>query len=227
MLAEIGQAQRQATAESLGGGATVPAALMVVEGAAARLQEQLKRFPSPRRLACKPACPWCCYSLVSVTAPEAIALASYVQTALPRKVATAIGGRVARTDDRTRGLDVAERRALRLPCPLLVERRCVAYPVRPLFCRAWHSFSAGACLESWKRPGSAGVLVIDEWREVAAAIFRGVNQGAHDVGLSGRSLELSAAVRLVLDDPTTVGRWLAGEDAFAPAKAPPRSVVLA
>ena len=94
ILADLRLAQRKLTAGLLADGRTQSAAVEVARSGAASLEEQLRRFASPRKLACKPGCPWCCYSLVAVTAPEAIAMAAFRKASVPvaQKFSTRVMG---------------------------------------------------------------------------------------------------------------------------------------
>jgi hypothetical protein len=55
------------------------------------------------------------------------------------------------------------------------------------------------------------------------AAIRAVATALHEAGLSADTLELTAALALIGRDPGAVERWIAGEEAFAPARMPPRT----
>jgi Fe-S-cluster containining protein len=118
------------------------------------------------RRSCTEGCAACCCHWVEdVNSFEAELLASFVKTRHPQKVSrildrcrqdetrlkqlnevveeklAAVHGRQDRAGIDSVDLLLAAFYQLRLPCPLLYDGACIAYPVRPLTCRMYVSFS--------------------------------------------------------------------------------------
>ncbi len=218
-LSRIRDAERDSLAEILKRGRSVDGLGDVADNAAAWLGLWLGRFPTPKRVACGPGCAWCCYWLVTGTAPEAVRIAREIGE-LSEGERTATLERLARADDLTRGIDAEARLALRMPCPFLSDGSCAVYRARPLVCRFWHSYSVARCRESWEQRGALGVEVSTEWQAIYEAVSGGLMDGLRAAGLDGRLLEVSAAVRIVVEAPDAAERYLAGESVFAGAEAP-------
>jgi hypothetical protein len=89
----------------------------------------------------------------------------------------------------------------RLPCPLLVADRCLAYPVRPLTCRGLNSSSAAKCERAL------------ELGNAAAVPFYAPQQALCTLVLDGELHELSAALAIALT-PDAAECWLTGEAIF-------------
>ena len=68
---------------------------------------------------------------VDVTAPEVFFIADYLRDRLSADHVAAIARHVEETWRQTRNLTRAERQRARIPCSMLVDGRCIVYPVRP------------------------------------------------------------------------------------------------
>src|SRR5262245_9144302 len=111
----------------------------------AAVEAALARDPPRAAPACREGCAWCCYQVVGTAAPEVLRIVAYLREALSPAGWEALRERVVRGDEQRRGLSLAQQRRAALPCPLLVEDRCAAYPVRPLTCRGYNSSDADLC----------------------------------------------------------------------------------
>src|SRR2546426_6689098 len=80
--------------------------------------------------ACKEGCDWCCHLTVGTSVPEVIRLLDYLRQNLSPEDFAAFQERVARLDEQRRALRVAGRSEAGVPCALLVDHCCIAYPVR-------------------------------------------------------------------------------------------------
>jgi Fe-S-cluster containining protein len=119
------------------------------------------------KISCRKGCAACCCHWVEdVNSFEAEIMAAYLKARHPEKVGRIVTQcakdentltdlnaivesklAAAGTDPAVAGLDpvdllLASFYRLRSPCPLLEKNRCLAYPVRPLTCRMYVSFSA-------------------------------------------------------------------------------------
>lgn len=178
--------------------------------------------------ACRAGCAHCCYQSVGVTAPEVFAIYDHLRaTRAPGPLEAALA-RVREADDATRGLAAAERLSPDHPCPFLEDGRCSIYEVRPLACRGTNSLDAAACERNLRDPEAhaafvAGTASVPCYREPIRA-FHAVTAGLQIAldelhGLAALPLELTAAFRILADDPDGVpARWLGGKDPFAAAR---------
>ena len=209
-----------AHAREAGDAALGEAALAAAHAKSARIQDELteqflasgaegERIRS--EIACKKGCFFCCHVNVEVSILEAIAVAAEARKD-PAKVANVLA-----TAPAIAGLGAKDRIGARVLCPLLKDGACSVYEARPRACRAFTSFSARRCEEELLKGGGTEKFLNFGWpRILSAAASHGVQQAcAHD-GLQSFTVELTAGTATVLGDPSAVGRWLAGEQVFAP-----------
>jgi Fe-S-cluster containining protein len=169
-------------------------------------------------LACTEGCDWCCHLRVGTAVPEVYRIASYLRQTLSPEQFQAIRERILRLDEQRRRLPAGKRGLARLPCALLEDRRCLAYPVRPLTCRGFNSSNARKC-ERFLELGNKGT-VPSYAPQVRLSTFAldGMRAGLSEAGLKGDLLELTAALGIALEVSNAFERWLAGEPVFAAAR---------
>ena len=173
------------------------------------------------RTACSKGCSYCCHMRVVVTAPEVLRIAAFVEETFSVEERAALARRVAATDDQTHGMsDEAWGRA-RLPCPLLVANECSVYPVRPLDCRAYNSRSVAACREAFVSYSDWEVPVDSEHQSFHKSVQAGLLQALVGSGRPASLLELTAALRVILEDPDATLLWCAGKNVFAATELAP------
>ncbi|MBV9852147.1 MAG: hypothetical protein JO250_20975 [Armatimonadetes bacterium] len=173
--------------------------------------------------ACRPGCDHCCFLTVEASAPEVFLIAEHVRTALAPEQLACLRGHLHRTAERIQRLTPAERVRADVPCALLEDGRCAAYPVRPLACRAWNSRDAAACARM-RREGGGDLRPVQDQRPLGidAGIQAGLTAALRAAGLpedAERPCELNTALCLALDEPQSLERWAGGEDVLAPARA--------
>ncbi len=181
------------------------------------IDEQTAAAP---RLACKSGCAWCCYQSVEVTIPEAFLVAAQLlDPADPRRAAVLANAKAFR------GLDERQRRRTGTPCALLVDNRCSVYDDRPLMCRAMMAPAAEGCRAAHAAALGGAPVPLVELYVIAQYFILGDQSGfrgiLRDMGLQDDLVELTQAVAAILDDPTLIERWLAGERIFGPDFAAP------
>ncbi len=166
-----------------------------------------------REVACRAGCHLCCHNWITVTAPEVLLIAAELR-ARPKADDAALA--VAEAAEAGKGLDRDVRLARRLACPLLVERLCSIYAVRPIACRGFFSLSLQACRDVFDGTGE----------DIPAFRVAMVLRGFHDrclwaalkaAGLPHGGYELTDALTLALAAGDAEARWLDGEDIFAEA----------
>ncbi len=183
---------------------------------------------SENGVACRPGCAHCCYQAVGVSPPEVLAIHEHLLATRSSEALAAFDRRLREADEKTRGMSLTERLSPELPCPFLEEAACSIYEVRPLACRGKNSLDAAACERSLHDPDArqafiAGDLAVPCYREPIRAfhaVAAGLQLALEELHrLNAEPLELTAAMRLLRDDPEGVPRrWLAGEDPFAEAR---------
>ena len=196
--------------------------------ATSKIAEGALALSPDRSPACHAGCSHCCYQAVGVSAPEVFAIYDHLRTTRTAADLEATVGRIRHADDETRGLTSAERLSPDLPCPFLESDRCSIYEVRPLACRGTNSLDAAACERNLRDPearaqflaGSLAVPCFLEPIRAFHAVAAGIELALHELhGLRVLPLELTAAMRIMLDDPEKVPqKWLAGGDPFEAAR---------
>jgi Fe-S-cluster containining protein len=202
--------------------ARTPLTVIAAAGQAADLaegavREAKRRWPPPPS-ACQEGCDWCCYLLVGTSVPEVARIVEHLRQTLSPEELRALRERVVRQDEQRRALKGPQRAAAHLPCALLVGRRCSAYPVRPLTCRGFNSADARRCELSVTSGARVAVPAYAPQLRLNTFVLDGLREGLAAAGLSGDLLELNAALRIALEVPDAVERWLAGEAVFAAAR---------
>lgn len=187
----------------------IEAARITSERAASLTAAAHAHEPPDAPIACRRGCSTCCQAKVLVVAPEVLRIAAHLRaTCSPEDLAVLLG-RVQEADARTRGLSRAARAEAHVSCPLLdAEGGCGVHAVRPLVCRSWSSYDAGACERYWEAP--AGKQTPPQWAigyELAQAVLAGLGKACFDAGRDGTPLELIAALRITLERPTAGERW--------------------
>ena len=164
------------------------------------------------QIECRRGCTYCCHVQVTATPLEAARLASALRAGRRRDLERA----VLASGERLVGLDARARLAHKAPCPLLAEGACSLYEARPLACRALVSVSVRDCERHFAAGGEAlrAMPSLVTPRLVASGFISGEIAALGDLGLAGHLVELTAALALLLGDPTALDRWLGGEDVF-------------
>ena len=164
------------------------------------------------QIECRRGCTYCCHVNVIATPLEAARLAVRLRAGRRLDLERA----VLAAGERLAGLDARARLAHKAPCPLLVEDACSLYEVRPLACRALVSVSVRDCERHFRGGGEAlrAMPSLLTPRLVASGFISGEIAALGDLGLASHLVELTAALALLLGDPTALDRWLGGEDVF-------------
>jgi len=100
--------------------------------------------------ACAAGCSYCCHVHVDATRAEVLAIARHLTES---RSSTELASVVANLSAQVRvvsAMDHDQRWKAKIPCALLGDDgRCTIYEVRPLRCRAFHSFSVDTCKEAF------------------------------------------------------------------------------
>ncbi len=172
--------------------------------------------PLPQAIACESGCDACCYNQVELTPPEALLIGHHIEKYFSKAAKDLLLAHVARIIQLTTGKGKAEMAARRrqIPCPLLANRTCSVYPIRPLVCRAMHGLDAARC-EAELRAGSLAASSYYAHRhEIALSVSAGVLAGCREMGCQAVTLNLAQALHDFFSQENPVERWINGEDVF-------------
>jgi Fe-S-cluster containining protein len=191
-----------------------------VDSVCAQVEAVMAANPPPRPLACGPGCQWCCFNQVSVTPPEALRIARYVDQELDPLVRGRALARLHGLMPLLKGRGRRELYAMRhqLPCAFLDQGLCAMHPVRPLVCRSWHAVDSEGCRRAFESRGvDDAVEAYEVRRRIPLSVQEGMLQAAADAGLEAGYLLLSRALHRLLagDVEHAARRWLAGERIFS------------
>lgn len=165
------------------------------------------------RLACQPGCNHCCTTPVSLIAPEAASIAAYLQTNLNPEQTAALAARIV---EHRRARDSDPHGPVM--CPLNVDGNCIAYAVRPLNCRKWHSFDEPACRRGFLANDRTALIPRGAVRaDASGLIWQSAVAAFSALGLTVRELDLIPALELILHEEQIAARVLADEALFAAA----------
>jgi hypothetical protein len=181
------------------------------------LQQAVQADPPPCS-ACTEGCDWCCHLTVGTSVPEVVRVLEYLRQNLSPEALGALRDRVRRLDEQRRQRRAVGGDETGLPCALLVDHRCAAYPVRPLMCGGFNSSDAAACERFVRKSDQTPIPLYAPQLRLAAFVLDGMMAGLTESGLTGERVELTAALRIALEVPDAVERFLAGEPVFAAAR---------
>jgi len=175
--------------------------------------------PPEEPAACRSGCAHCCRFQVTVTPPEALALAEHLKANTPALALGELAQRCAELARAERGLDSAGRVRLKRPCVFLRDEVCTVYEARPLACRGANATDDTQCARALDGEDIRLSIYVHQ-ANIMKAAARGLN---HATDPATGQLELTAAMAIALDDDTAATRWLGGEPVFADARLPARN----
>src|SRR3954469_348750 len=160
------------------------------------------------RIACRSGCTYCCMVPVAASAPEVLAIATFVRERFDEERQAALGRRIEANISATEGMDMGQRDRVRLDCPFLEAGKCSVYEVRPVACRGVSSYSVEDCREDYQNPGIGVEIHTNGLRElVFGAIREGLAVACKSASVEHRLLEPARAYRIASADPTLVETW--------------------
>jgi Fe-S-cluster containining protein len=178
----------------------------------------MKDVPPRAPPACREGCAWCCYKPVGTAAPEVLRIVAYLRDTLSPEQWGDLCARVRSGAEQRRQLGPARARRAALPCPLLVENHCSAYPVRPSICRGYNSSDAKRCERALGADSGVEVPIYWPQQRLTAFVLDGLRAGLEESRLDAGLLDLTAAMEIALETPDAQERWLEGVGVFGPAR---------
>lgn len=150
---------------------------------------------------CKEGCKFCCHLRVAAFPYEAAAIASYIDTELPREQAQEIGKRIAEKAALISGMTEEQHFATNIECAFLYEGKCSVYPVRPSSCAGYHSLNLERCEYAYEHPADMETVKPDseELKQFHAAIDEGIRQALLSLELDAKKGELHTAMAQALN----------------------------
>jgi Fe-S-cluster containining protein len=170
------------------------------------------------RVACRSGCTYCCMVPVAASAPEVLAIATFVRKRFNEERRAALDRRVEANIAATEGMDMSQRDRVRLDCPFLEAGKCTVYEVRPIACRGYSSYSVEDCREDFQHPGTGVEGHTNGIRElVFGAIREGLAIACKSASVEHRLLELVRAYTIASEDSTLAETWRSRPGAFETA----------
>jgi len=170
--------------------------------------------PLPQPIACQEGCYYCCCNQVELTPPEALLLGHYVDGHFAEADKETLMAALRRSLDLQAGKSKKEIARIRPTCPFLQEGKCLAYPARPLVCRAMHSLNAKMCESAYKNRDLTSPPYYAHRQDINFSISQGLLAGCRAVGCQSAPLELARAMLDYFTQDRPRERWLRGEEVF-------------
>ena len=145
--------QEKQEVTTLTGKEVISLALKTATAVAKRAESALAYLDPDRKIICRPGCSLCCQLEVAARPFEVIAIAAFIHSNLSVEKFQKVRSRIKSIAKLYLGIDEKHRKRSFIPCPLLEDDYCIAYPVRPSACIVHTSFDYRDCdLISGKGP---------------------------------------------------------------------------
>jgi hypothetical protein len=212
---------RARAASTLAQGRSPDHVARVVDGGISLGAAYMAQSPtSPSDMACKQGCAFCCHRPVGTSAPSVFRVAAWLREALAPVELEGVLARLVALDAKTHGTTWTVRDRPPYACALLVDGACSVYEVRPFVCRGWSSADADSCRRGLEHDGVEMRYDLFQ-RTTYGGVEKGIQLALADAGLDAGDLELTAALRVALENPDACNEWLAGKPVFAGCEAKP------
>jgi hypothetical protein len=166
---------------------------------------------------CRAGCSWCCHQVVLVSTQEVLLIGSYLSKQLADDQREVIYRRAREKEALTGNMPVQEFLQTLHPCPFLMARSCIIYPVRPMACRCYLSADVESCLAQYRQPGDHRVMAA--LYEFPLHAGRALNEGIRAVlmkhGIVTSEWLLEVFISKMFAQTGIFNQWLSGGDPFA------------
>ena len=173
-----------------------------------------EQYPSMAPCACHSGCHWCCGFKTLAFPFEIVRIVEYLNANLPADKRAGLIQRIDKTHTLTRTLSPKQRVKLKLFCPLLINGACVAYPVRPMSCRAYLSTDEMACKRGFYNPNNDRVDQSSYALGLYACVKVGFEQGFRAFNIDSQPGELIGMLHQGFQIPDLSPLWLKGRRVF-------------
>jgi len=188
-------------------------ALDAATAVAKRAECALAYLDPNRMIKCRPGCSLCCRLEVAARPFEVIAIAAFIRSNISGEKFQQVRSRIKSTAKRYSSVDEKHGKYPFVPCPLLENDYCMAYPIRPSTCIVHTSFDYSDCnLIHAKLPVKSNPFfqsTVWSYADMRELLFRNETETSPDW------LVFVTALNAIVDDPERhVEKWIAGEDIF-------------
>lgn len=164
---------------------------------------------------CKAGCSYCCHIRVVAQPHEIYYLATFMQEHFAPERIRLVLDQARANRKRIAPLTVAEHIATNIPCPLLEDGKCSAYPARPAKCRSYHSLNVKVCEAAhidttYSAPHPYDVPVKLQANEFQQAMTQAVGQQGFDADY----YEFNGALIEAFSSADSRKRWANGKRAL-------------
>ena len=170
-----------------------------------------------KHIKCSKGCSYCCYAQVSVTPPEAIYIGRYIKENYSLSQTDQLLRRIKHNMSMTNGKSLEERVKVweQTPCIFLFDGICNIHPVRPFICRAWHSLSVEQCKDAFDSRNENAEIDSYPYRNFILGTIRdGMSEVIKKEGCECEPVEISIAIKAILNHPSPEQSWIDGEKIF-------------
>jgi Fe-S-cluster containining protein len=161
-------------------------------------------------IACKRGCSHCCYTWVSVTAPEALFISKIVKLRGDRAI-----DRVRTAHQHTKDYNFDTRPQHPQPCPLLEQDTCSIYDTRPKACRMAASNDAAICARAYHGLSNEGIPTPALYLLGRTVYSVAMASALRKANLPYHVYEFNAALIRAIDTDNAERVWLSGQDIFS------------
>ncbi|SMD00811.1 Putative zinc-or iron-chelating domain-containing protein [Desulfocicer vacuolatum DSM 3385] len=185
---------------------------------AERIVTQVHQEQAGVSLACGAGCSYCCHAQVKVTPLEALVIFDWVGKNFSQIRRTLLKKRIDNNRKLTEGVNLEHRVMVKdqTPCIFLENGVCSIYPVRPLICRAWTSYSYDACEKAFLSENHTAEIESSAPSNFVYSLGRKIiEQVCKAYGLESRPLELPLAMAHCYGHIDLSREWIQGKIFFA------------
>ena len=191
--------------------------LKKVAALADNLVTQVHQEQAGTSVACEAGCSHCCHAQVKVTPLEALVAFDWVEKSLPHAQLKLLKKRITNNRQLTEGVDLEHRVMVKdqTPCIFLEKGACSIYPVRPLICRAWTSYSQDSCKAAFMSGDHTAEIESSTPSNFIYSIGQKIiQQICKNHGLESTSLELPLAMAHCYEQTDLFNQWIQGKVLF-------------
>lgn len=195
----------------------IKAAVLEIMDLAANIVESVHGTQTEDRVECKAGCSYCCYNQIRLTPAEALLVFSWIDKEFTDQDQALLRKRIQNNRVLTEGTSLENRVMIKesSPCIFLKQGKCSIYPVRPLICRSWTSYSHKACMDAFQSENhNAEIETSDSSNFVYYLARETVRMVCRYHGVDSKPLELPMAMDCCFSNSDPFTRWLGGEHLF-------------
>ncbi len=195
---------------------SAPLATSIGPGFIRPVESAIKKIPI---IDCRAGCSYCCNLRVVAFPFEIIAIYFYLVENFSKREFEEFKARVHQQYQIIQGMTTEEHFATNIRCPLLADKKCSVYPVRPLSCAGYHSASVDACRDSDENPeitgmDRGGIPMIHEVKEAQSVQNTVAVEVLSKTRDDANQYELIRGLWKIMNNPKLIQRWKAGRVVF-------------